>query len=49
LPGPAKLIRLAGIGVSRPVRISMADATSKLSTRDDRCWTTAGIGFALTA
>ena len=49
LPGPAKLTRSGGVGVSRAVCISSADATSNASTRPDRCWTTAGVGFALTA
>ena len=49
LPGPAKLTRSAGIGVSSAVRISSADATSNESTSPLRCCTTAGIGLALTA
>jgi hypothetical protein len=49
LPGPAKLTRSARIGVSRAVRSSSADATSKESTSPLRCCTTAGIGLALIA
>ena len=49
LPGPAKLTRLAGIGVSSAARISPAEATSSESTSVLRCCTTAGIGLALTA
>ena len=49
LPGPAKLTRSGGIGVSSATRISPAEATSNESTSPLRCWTTAGIGFALTA
>ena len=49
LPGPAKLTFSTGMGVSRATFISPADATSKPSTRCDRCCTTAGIGFALIA
>jgi hypothetical protein len=49
LPGPAKLTRFGGIGVSSATPISMDDATSKESTRPLRCCTTAGIGFALMA
>jgi hypothetical protein len=48
-PGPANDICDAGSGVSRATRISPPEATSKESTRDDRCWTRAGIGLALTA
>ena len=49
LPGPAKLTRSGGIGVSRATFISPAEATSNESTSPLRCWTTAGIGFAFTA
>ncbi len=49
LPGPAKLIRSAGIPVSRATCISPAEATSSESTRPARCWTTAGIGLAFIA
>ena len=48
-PGPAKLTRVAGMGVSSAVRISFAEATSNESTSPLRCCTTAGIGLALTA
>ena len=46
-PGPAKLTRSAGIGVSSATMSSPAEATSNESTSPLRCWTTAGIGFAL--
>ena len=49
LPGPAKLTRSAGIGVSSAVSISADEATSSESTSPLRCCTTAGMGFALTA
>ena len=49
LPGPAKLTGSAGIGVSSATRISPAEATSNAVDQPARCWTTAGIGLALTA
>ena len=49
LPGPAKLTRSGGVGVSSATSISAADATSSESTSPLRCCTTAGMGLALTA
>ena len=49
LPGPAKLTRSGGIGVSSAVSISADEATSSESTSPLRCCTTAGMGLAFTA